>query len=586
MTELIFANNFWGMKDEGFNVLTAKMNSNKKTFDEIKSFYNVRTLYALLSSAHKEMEWAAQSHLNLAQKLKTRLEVDLDNFILEQKDKRKLAHANIEKVYRYKVSSEAYLAKVKEKYESDCAKLYTLQAQLPNAAGREADRIKQKIDRTQQEIKLADATEQWNKAWKMTCDTYQGMEKKRLEFLHHSFSMYINVLSTASSQDLESYERFWKALDNYDPEGDIQTFIKEKGTGPKIPEPEVFVDYLDDPSKNYEKYTLANFDCPSELVADHPPKPELTVRNLTEETNVPIVERKQSIVRNAIKPLPSISTPLVRSRKKSILKRSSSIKGTTKEEQQKPELQQQQQDKKEGVETKSTDENGDIKIDPRAKVVFAIGNNMFDLGNLAAAEEPKKNNTKAFRRRSTVRQRQADLDPSINFSYQSLLEELGIFENKESHTHSVPPKEPSTTSSSEEEEIIVTRSKSIKQHELQQENQKYYIPQHQQPYYQYPPPTTNTLSNSYYTRQNIYQPVSYPSTTMKSNRPILFWAFTLTDWYSNKPEELQYTRGTWIAITDNSRNDGWYYGIKYDNRINSLSNEKGYVAQHCVQLQE
>ncbi|EIE88280.1 hypothetical protein RO3G_12991 [Rhizopus delemar RA 99-880] len=564
MTELIFANNFWGMKDEGFNVLTAKMNSNKKTFDEIKSFYNVRTLYALLSSAHKEMEWAAQSHLNLAQKLKTRLEVDLDNFILEQKDKRKLAHANIEKVYRYKVSSEAYLAKVKEN-----PNLIFIEQEYKTSC-----------------IKLADATEQWNKAWKMTCDTYQGMEKKRLEFLHHSFSMYINVLSTASSQDLESYERFWKALDNYDPEGDIQTFIKEKGTGPKIPEPEVFVDYLDDPSKNYEKYTLANFDCPSELVADHPPKPELTVRNLTEETNVPIVERKQSIVRNAIKPLPSISTPLVRSRKKSILKRSSSIKVTTKEEQQKPELQQQQQDKKEGVETKSTDENGDIKIDPRAKVVFAIGNNMFDLGNLAAAEEPKKNNTKAFRRRSTVRQRQADLDPSINFSYQSLLEELGIFENKESHTHSVPPKEPSTTSSSEEEEIIVTRSKSIKQHELQQENQKYYIPQHQQPYYQYPPPTTNTLSNSYYTRQNIYQPVSYPSTTMKSNRPILFWAFTLTDWYSNKPEELQYTRGTWIAITDNSRNDGWYYGIKYDNRINSLSNEKGYVAQHCVQLQE
>ncbi|CAO3703569.1 unnamed protein product [Rhizopus stolonifer] len=207
MTELIFANNFWGLKDEGFHILTSKMNNNKRTFDEIKSFYNIRaslheefgrklmkfsktgmgreetgTLYALLSSAHKEMEWTAQAHLNLAHKLKTRLEVDLDNFILEQKDKRKLAHANIEKVHRYKVSSEAYLAKVKEKYESDCAKFYTLQAQLPNTAGREADRMKQKMDRQQQEIKvqeqeyrnacikLADATDQWNKAWKMTCD--------------------------------------------------------------------------------------------------------------------------------------------------------------------------------------------------------------------------------------------------------------------------------------------------------------------------------------------------------------------------------------------------------------------------------
>lgn len=42
MTEQIFANNFWGLKDDGFQVLTAKMNNNKKTFDEIKSFYNVR----------------------------------------------------------------------------------------------------------------------------------------------------------------------------------------------------------------------------------------------------------------------------------------------------------------------------------------------------------------------------------------------------------------------------------------------------------------------------------------------------------------------------------------------------------------
>lgn len=29
------------------------------------------------------------------------------------------------------------------------------------------------------------------------------MERKRLEFLCHSFSMYINILSTATSQDQE-----------------------------------------------------------------------------------------------------------------------------------------------------------------------------------------------------------------------------------------------------------------------------------------------------------------------------------------------------------------------------------------------
>lgn len=43
---------------------------------------------------------------------------------------------------------------MKEKYESDCAKLITLQAQIVSATGREADRMKQRIDRTQHEIKI------------------------------------------------------------------------------------------------------------------------------------------------------------------------------------------------------------------------------------------------------------------------------------------------------------------------------------------------------------------------------------------------------------------------------------------------
>lgn len=83
------------------------------------------------------------------------------------------------------------------------------------------------------------------------------MEKKRLEFLYYSFSMYINIISTGTSEDQEvksyfisicvcnneithinskkSYERFWKYLDKYDPIGDMQSFITQKGTGPKIP---------------------------------------------------------------------------------------------------------------------------------------------------------------------------------------------------------------------------------------------------------------------------------------------------------------------------------------------------------------
>lgn len=61
------------------------------------------------------------------------------------------------------------------------------------------------------------------------------MEEKRVEFLHHSMCIYINILSTTSGQEQESYEQFWKALDVCDPKTDVEKFIDEKGTGNMIP---------------------------------------------------------------------------------------------------------------------------------------------------------------------------------------------------------------------------------------------------------------------------------------------------------------------------------------------------------------
>lgn len=56
---------------------------------------NIRTLGELLASAHKELEFTAKSHLDLANKIKVNLELPLDNFILEQKDQRKLVIIHI-----------------------------------------------------------------------------------------------------------------------------------------------------------------------------------------------------------------------------------------------------------------------------------------------------------------------------------------------------------------------------------------------------------------------------------------------------------------------------------------------------------
>lgn len=237
---------------------------------------------------------------------------------------------------------------------------------------------------------------------------------------------------------------------------------------------------MDDPAKTFQQHTIADFPIPAEFMAESSPidkpKPELTVRNPTavqddksqllqrgksitiskKEMSEPptpsrsTTERRKSIIRSIIKPLPSISTP-------------SSMKKDT----EKPVKQHQQppppvhvvpeisststtdtsEDEIESPFKRVEEDEGDINIDPRAKVVFAIGNNMFDLGHLdlednidtsnsGGKKSSRETNTSGGNsRRITTRRRQpsADLEAACNFSYQSLLEELGVYENNKSN---------------------------------------------------------------------------------------------------------------------------------------------------------
>lgn len=63
------------------------------------------TLGMLLASTQKQMEASAQAHQELARKIRVELELPLDNFILEQKDKRKLVCSCDIKVMMYHSNS-------------------------------------------------------------------------------------------------------------------------------------------------------------------------------------------------------------------------------------------------------------------------------------------------------------------------------------------------------------------------------------------------------------------------------------------------------------------------------------------------
>lgn len=231
-----------------------------------------------------------------------------------------------------------------------------------------------------------------------------------------------------------------------------------------MPEAEVFVDYMDDPAKTFQQHTVANFPVPAELIS--PTTEQLLELNLNEapqETPSPLesvadpvtptdsvsstetipltkpVERKPSILRSIIKPLPSLSTPVVRQKSQR-----NSIKKPVEQAPVVPVLAVPDSPSTTDIsdeEVSATNEEEELTIDPRAKVMFAIGNNMFDLGHLDTKKDditrrnsilkPGRNATTVRRMGSRRRRPSADLEAAVNFSYQSLFEELGVYDKRE-----------------------------------------------------------------------------------------------------------------------------------------------------------
>ncbi|KAI9030724.1 hypothetical protein CLU79DRAFT_883874 [Phycomyces nitens] len=589
-----FSNNFWGKDDAGYEALTSKMNYTKKTFEELKAFYSIRasvheeygkkllkhiktelgreeigTLRVLLLSAHKELEMAAQSSLEIAQKIRINVEVLLDNFILEQKDKRRLLQTNVDKAHRNKQLHTTHVARAKEKYEAECAKQITLEKQFSSAGQREQERLRQKIEKCTHDIKTldneyqhaclksAEATAVWNTEWKIACDRYQDMEEKRVEFIHHSMSVYVNILQTASGKDQESYELFWKSLDQCDSRMDIVTFIEEKGTGPMIPEPPEYVNYLDDPAKTLPKYTIANF-------SDHTTAP-LTQYDMLKKTEP---NRKSMSMTSLCEPVANLTRALTKPRvrrkaatvgpddglMKKVIERRASVYSTTPEP-----VQEDLSYRKPGPAPKPEPVLAmDEPIDPRAQVVFSIGNNMFNVNPVlnqgTVNEKPRKANPQSAR----------DLDDVCDISIKDLLDQLGV---------------PSITQ--KEEEPKQRRERQMSANGIKGTRQRERTLSQNaitDPY------TTNTTLLRRASTNEIQSEISRnASSTGKKDDGIKVWARTLYDYKSAQPGELSFSRGTWVAVVQSDHKE-WWWAYKWNEEADELTDEGGYVARVYLEV--
>ncbi|KAJ2928654.1 hypothetical protein H1R20_g8427, partial [Candolleomyces eurysporus] len=272
---LDFCNAFWGLGDGGVDVLFARMRGATRTIEELKNFWKERAaieedyakrmaklskavlgrdeigdLRISLDSVKIETERQAQYHQTLANQIRTELESPAAAFHSRQLQHKKQHQAPIEKEFKNKQAQEGHVTKAREKYEADCMRINSYTAQSSLVQGKDLEKITVKLERAQQTVQvnekefcnfakiLQETTIKWEQSWKNFCDNCQDMEEQRLEFMKDNLWAYANAVSTVCS-----CEKIRLALEQMEPEREMENFVRDYGTGNEMPNPPQFVNY-------------------------------------------------------------------------------------------------------------------------------------------------------------------------------------------------------------------------------------------------------------------------------------------------------------------------------------------------------
>ncbi|PPQ64545.1 hypothetical protein CVT24_008447 [Panaeolus cyanescens] len=273
-----YCNSFWGTGDSGPNIMFARMRGASKTTDELRNFWNERCVieeeYAArlaklakapigadeigelrnsLDTLRIETEKQSESHLELANQIRLDLEGPTAQFHQKQIVHRRSIQVPLERKFKEKQTQESYVKKSREKYEADCLRVQSYTQQASYMTGTDLAKVQLKLQRTRQTMQgnerdyekfskdLADFLPGWEREWKDYCDSCQDLEEERLDFMKDIIWAYANDISTICVTDDQSCERIRTALDNLEPERDVENFVNEFGTGNLISVPAEFI---------------------------------------------------------------------------------------------------------------------------------------------------------------------------------------------------------------------------------------------------------------------------------------------------------------------------------------------------------
>ncbi|THV06671.1 hypothetical protein K435DRAFT_644624 [Dendrothele bispora CBS 962.96] len=267
-----FCNSFWGVGDAGVNILFARMRGATRTTDNLGEFWKERyvsieeeygrklmelskltvgkdeigELRNALDTLQLETEKLAQSHIQLASQIRNDIEAPTRTLLNKQIEHRRTIQGPIEKKFKAKTSKESYVARAREKCQSDRVRIASYSQQLENNSP-DTDRIRQRLKRTEQTAvanekdyvnfckELAEVLPSWEADWREYCDLCQDLEEERLDFMKDNLWAYANAISTVCVADDNSCETIRTVLDHFESDRDLESFVQEYGTGNSIP---------------------------------------------------------------------------------------------------------------------------------------------------------------------------------------------------------------------------------------------------------------------------------------------------------------------------------------------------------------
>ena len=165
-----------------------------------------RDLRKSLNTMVAETESQARFHLGLSRQFRSGLEIPTAALHVRLLHHKTTHEAGIEKLFKTKQSWESYILEVREKYKQAYARIDLLEAQASLVLGKDREKIKIELERTQKTIQfherelsnismaLKQTVIKWEQGWKSFCDSCQDLEEHRMNFIENKLLSYANAV--------------------------------------------------------------------------------------------------------------------------------------------------------------------------------------------------------------------------------------------------------------------------------------------------------------------------------------------------------------------------------------------------------